>query len=251
MAEISGENGAVYFNEEITNTATSGTLVFSTGGTIESSTACGTTSGPFIDFETEGYVTGMLVTVSGCTKDVPSSGTTTGNNRIFTITGVSTSTLTVSTSETVVGANPEASTGVIFEEAEPGIQVLGFFNWALSHTGDVLETTDFDSTGGRSYIAGLTGWTATADKHFLTANNEVDDWVGTAVEIRLFLNYLSSTSTPSTGSPSRYWKGDTIVTGIDETTPVDALVDESISFQGDGALTLKTQTRPWNEGIST
>lgn len=250
MAEISGENGQVYFNEGITNTATSGTLVFSTGGTIESSTACGTTSGPFIDFETEGYVIGMLVEVSGCIKDVPSSGTTTGNNRIFTITDVSSGVLTVS--EAVSSGNPEASTGVTFLEAEPGITVLGFFNWTLSHTGDTLETTDFDnSSGGRSYIAGLTGWTATADKHFLIANNEVDDWVGTAVEIRLFLNYLSSTSTPSTGSPSRYWKGDTIVTGIDETTPVDALVDESISFQGDGALTLKTQTRPWNEGIST
>jgi len=246
MAEISGENGAVYFNEGITDMATSGTLVFSTDKTIVSSTACGSTSGPFIDFETEGYVAGMLVTVSGCLKDVPTSGTTTGNNRTFTITGVSTDTLTVS--EAVVGANPEASTGVTFLEAEPGITVLGFYNWTLSYTGDTLEITDFDdSSGGRTYIPGLTSWIVTAEKHFLDANNEVDDWVGQTCELRLFLNYVAI---PSTGSPSRYWKGDTVVTGLDMTTPVDALINQSISFQGDRALTLKTQTDLWSCGIS-
>lgn len=243
MAEISGENGAVYYNAELTNLATTGSLVFSTGGTITSSTASGST-GPFIDFQTTGYTTGMLVTVSGCI----STGST-GNNRIFTITGVSTNSLTVS--EAVLGSTAEAG-AVTFTEAEPGVQVLGFYNWSLSYTGDTLEVTNFDnSSGGRSYIKGLTGWTATADKHFLTTNNEVDDWVGETCELRLFLNYLSSTSTPSTGSPSRYWKGDTVVTGLDMTTPVDALITQSISFQGDKALTLKTQTDPWSSGIST
>ena len=120
---------------------------------------------------------------------------------------------------------------------------------SLSYASDALETTNFDnSSGGRNYIPGLTSWTATADKHFLTANNEIDDWLGQTVEIRLFLNYVAN---PSTGSPSQYWKGDTVVTGLDETTPVDALVTQSISFQGDNALTLKTQIDPWSCGIST
>lgn len=240
MAEISGENGAVYFNEEITPTVTSGNIFFSTGKTI-------TSSGAILNFEDEGFVAGMLIEVAGCTKDVATSGSSTANNRTFTISTVSSGVLTVS--EAVVKANPEASTGLTFTEAEPGIPVLGFYNWTLSYTGDVLETTSFsNSSGGRSYIPGLTGWTATADKHFLTANNEIDDWLGQTVEIRLFLNYVA---TPSSGSPSQYWKGDTVVTGLDETTPVDALVDQSISFQGDNALTLKTQDDPWSCGIST
>lgn len=235
MAEKSGKLGAVYFNEELTDTATTGNLTFSTGKTI-------TSSGDALNFATEGYTVGMLVTVSDCT-------TSTGNNRIFTITDVSAGVLTVS--EAVVAAAPEAA-AVIFTEAEPGIQVLGFFNWTLNYVGDALETTDFDdSSGGRSYISGLTGWTATAEKHFLDANNEVDDWVGETCEIRLFIDHYSSTATPSTGTPSQYWKGDTIVNSLGMTTAVDTLINQSISFQGDKALTLKTQTKLWNEGIST
>ena len=233
ISEITGEYGAVYFNEEITDTATTGTLVFSTGKTINS---CGASA---MNFVSEGYTTGMLVTVSGCT-------TSTGNNKTFTITAVTSGQLTVN--ETVLAANPEAG-AVVFTEAEPGIPVLGFYNWSLSYTCDTLETTDFDdSTGGRSYIAGLTGWTATADKHFLTSNNEVDDWIGEAREIRLFTKYVAS---PSTGNPAYYFDGDTVVTGLDMTTPVDALINQSISFQGDKALTVRTQTQAWNLGLSS
>ena len=244
MAELSGENGAVFFNAGITDEATTGSLAFSTSlGIIYT---CGASA---MNFVTEGYVEGMLVTVTGCANSVGSTTSTTGNNRIYTLTAVSSGTLTVSEAITVASTS-EAGT-VTFAEAEPGVEVLGFYNWSLSYTGDVLETTDFDdSSGGRSYIPGLTSWTVTAEKHFLTTGNEIDDWVGTAVEMRLFIDYASSTSTPSTGSPSQYWKGDTVVTGLDQSTPVDAIVNQSISFQGDRVLTLKTQTAPWSSGIS-
>lgn len=229
---ISGENGAVYWNEELTDTATSGTLVFSTGKTISS-------CGDAINFATEGYSSGMLVTVSGCV-------TSTGNNRIFTITDVTAGVLTVS--EAVTAAAPEAA-GVTFTEADPGVEVIGFYNWSLSYAGDVLETSNFsDSSGGRTYVPGLTGWTVTADKYFQTVDTELDEWLGQTCEVRCFLNYVA---TPSTGSPSQYWDGDTVVTGLDHTTPRDSLVTRNISFQGDKALTLKTQTQAWNLGIST
>ncbi len=240
MAVISGENGAVYFNEGLTEEALANSIVYSTGTAnyvITSSTDNGATG--IINFEDEGYTTGMLFTLSG------SSGVAVGNNRTYTIVAVSSGVLTVTESLT---AGTDTGTPTFLEE-EPGVTVLGFYNWALSYSGDALETTNFDnSSGGRNYIPGMTSWTATADKYFQTANNEVDDWVGETVEIRLFLNYVA---TPSTGSPSQYWKGDTVVTGLDETTPVDALITQSISLQGDGALTLKTQDDPWSCGIST
>lgn len=238
MAELSGELGAVYYNEEIASTGTTGTLHFSTGKTI-------TSSGEDINFSSGNYSSGMLVTVAGCT-------TATGNNRIFTITAVTTGVLTVS--ETVASSSGAEAGAVTFTEAEPGLAVFGFYNWTLSYTGDVLETTDFDdATSGRSYIPGMTTWTATAEKHFLSGVRETEDWLGTAVEIRLYKNYVAtpSTGTSSTSCPSQYYKGDTVVSGFDETTPVDALISQSISFQGDGALTLKTQTKAWNLGIST
>jgi len=238
MAAISGENGAVFWNEELTDTATSGTLVFSAAKTISS-------CGAVLNFATEGYSSGMLVTVSGCVKDVTSSGSTVANNRIFTITDVTAGVLTVS--EAVTAATPEAA-GVTFTEADPGIEVIGFYNWSVSYAGDVLETSNFsDSSGGRTYVSGLTGWTVTADKYFQTVDTELDEWLGDTCEVRCFLNYVA---TPSTGSPSQYWDGDTVVTGLDHTTPRDSLVTRSISFQGDRALTLKTQTKAWNLGLS-
>ena len=247
MAEISGENGAIYFNEEITDTALANSITFDAGTTgdtedqtITSSTDYGATG--IIDFETEGYTVGMLVTISGCSTGFAA------NNRTFTINTVSSGVLTV---DEAVTTGTATGTPVFLEE-EPGVTVLGFYNWTLSQTADTLETTNFDnSSGGRNYIPGLTSWTATADKYFQTANNEVDDWVGETCKIRLFLNYVvQTTGAPSTGNPSQYWEGDTVVTGLDETTPVDALVSQSISLQGDKALTLKTQTDPWSCGIS-
>lgn len=240
MAEISGENGAVYYNEGIYDKALADSIYYSTGTAnyiITSSTDDGATG--FINFEDEGYTTGMLVTISG-SSDVGAGA----NNRTYTINAVSSGVLTVAEALTtgLDGGTPT------FTEEEPGIPVLGFYNWSLSYTGDVLEITDFDdSTGGRSYIPGLTGWTATAEKHFLLTNNEVDDWVGETCEIRLFAKYVAISTT---GNTSQYWKGDTVITGLDMTTPVDALINQSISFQGDRALTYKVQTDPWSCGIS-
>lgn len=245
MAELSGENGAVYFNEELTNTASANTIIFSSGdNTITSSTAGGVSSTGKINFSSAGYEAGMLITLSG-------AGTT-ENNRIFTIDAVTTGTTYVLTVDEAVKSSTgtgNTDTGTIkFLEAEPGIPVLGFYNWNLSYAGDVLETTNFnDSSSGRTYIPGLTGWTVTADKYFQTADTEIDEWLGNTCEIRLFLNYVA---TPSDSSPSQYWDGDTVVTGLDHTTPIDALVTRSISFQGDKALTLKTQTDPWSCGES-
>ncbi len=237
MGAISGRYGAVYYNAEITDTAVANTITFDAGTTgatdqtITSSTAGGSTR-PLIDFETKGYKVGMIIKVSGATS--------TGNNRLFTVNTVSSGVLTV---------NEAVSTGTdtgtpAFLEWEPGLQVCGFYNWAISYTAEVFDNTDFCSApSGRTYIPGVTSWTATATKHFLTVDNVVDDWVGESVKVRLFTKYVAS---PTTGDPAQYWSGDTIVTGLDESTPVDALIDQSMSFQGDQALTLVTKTADWN-----
>lgn len=231
MSAISGEYGAVFYNENLTDTATTGSIFFNaTGKTIIS-------TGGAIDFETEGYSTGMMVTVSACTGE-------SANNRIFTISAVSAGQLTVL--EIVTDSEPEPS-AVVFTEAEPGIAVCGFYSWSMSQAAEVHDSTDFcTSTGGRSYIAGITGWTATADKHFLTANNVVDStgvpWWGTTVKVRFFMKYSAS---PSASDISQYYSGDAVVTGIDHTTPIDALVNQSISFQGDATATLVSEDDAW------
>jgi hypothetical protein len=129
-----------------------------------------------------------------------------------------------------------SSTGDYTEEA-------GFYNWAISYKVDIFDATAFDtSSGGRSYIPSITSWTAKADKYFLSTGNNVSGWLGYPIKARFFLKYVAS---PSATDATRFYEGDTIITGIDQGTPVDALITQSIGFQGVGALTLQTQTTAW------
>ncbi len=97
-------------------------------------------------------------------------------------------------------------------------------SWTLANVGDVLETTNFDdSSGGRTYIAGLTGWSGSYDALYSTANTASPGTSGTI--------YLRS----STGTVG-VWSGTAFITGMDVTTPRDGLVTQTFTFQGSGTL---------------
>jgi len=233
MAVISGVNGAVYWNEELTSTGVINSIYFSSGKTITASTAGGVTSTGTLNFVTEGYKAGMLATLGGSTAA--------GNIRTFTINTVAAKVLTVNEAVVTTVANKAKIT---FAEAEPGYQEIGFHNWAINYKVGLHDTTAFDtSSGGRSYLASITDWTASAEKYFLSTGNPVNDWLGDTVKARFFIEYAS---TPSATDVARYYTGNTIVTGIDIGTPVDALITQNISFQGVGALTPTTRITGWS-----
>lgn len=99
-------------------------------------------------------------------------------------------------------------------------------SWTISLVGDTLETTDFDdSSGGRSYIPGLTGWSGSFDCFFSTGNTTVP---GTNATGTVILR-------TGTGD-SALFTGDIIVTGMDVTTPIDGIVTQSYTFQGTGTV---------------
>lgn len=101
-------------------------------------------------------------------------------------------------------------------------------SWTISYTGDVLETTDFDdSTGGRSYIAGLTGWSGSYDCYYSTGNTAIPGSTGTA--------YFRTTT-----GVAGVWNGTIFITGMDVTTPIDGIVTQTYTFQGSGALATST-----------
>lgn len=246
MGAISGVNGAVYWNEYMLDTATTGTLYFSSGGTILASSSGGSGStGAMLDFETLGYKANMLIAVSGCSYAVGSTGTsTTGNNQIITLATVSSGLMTVSTGDTLITSTSGEAAAVTFTQQNPGLEQAGFYNWTINYKINLLDKTAFDtSSGGRSYVSGITEWTASADKWFFSTGNNASSWVGETVKVRFFINYVAI---PSTGSPSKYYEGDTIVTGMDVGSPVDALITQTVSFQGVGALTPTTKTAAWN-----
>ncbi len=101
-------------------------------------------------------------------------------------------------------------------------------SWTLSYTGDALETTDFDdSTGGRSYIPGLTGWSGSFDAFYSTGNTNVACSTGSIV---------LRTTTGTAG----LFAGGVIITGMDVGNPVDGIATQNYTFQGTGALSLTT-----------
>lgn len=103
-------------------------------------------------------------------------------------------------------------------------------SWTISLVGDALETTDFDdSSGGRSYIPGLTGWSGSFDAYYSTGNTSVP---GTSATGTVILR----TTTGTVG----LFTGDIIITGTDVTTPIDGIVTQSYTFQGTGAVATST-----------
>ena len=122
---------------------------------------------------------------------------------------------------------------VFWEEGDYGVagkigQVAGFFGWSFNRVGDALETTDYSDAGHRTYIAGLAGWTGSAEKHWITEYPL--EWVNTELIIKFYVNITGTL---------RY-EGWGLVTGHGVTSAVDTLVNESLSFQGDGILSYES-----------
>lgn len=101
-------------------------------------------------------------------------------------------------------------------------------NWTLDYKADLYDGTTFDdSSGGRTYVAGFTGWNGSFDGFYSTGNIAVPGTTGTIV-----LN----TSTGTAG----VFSGSMIIIGMGIGVGVDGLVTQNYTFQGSGALTIST-----------
>ncbi len=119
-------------------------------------------------------------------------------------------------------------------------QYGGFFNWNIDNTADVVETTAFEDSGHRAFLATLDGWTATAERHWIDKGLFVAVGSETIKPIIIAKFYIDdSDSAKGIGSDSdtgdRY-EGYCIVTGLSPSQAVDTLLNESLSFQGTGRL---------------
>ena len=105
-------------------------------------------------------------------------------------------------------------------------QVSGFFSWGFDHKCDMLETTDYGDSGHRTYIAALKGWIGNAERHWLT--EEDVDWENTKLVIKFYVDNDSS--------PTLRYESWGICSGHSVSSGVDALINESLTFQGDSVL---------------
>ena len=174
-------------------------------------TGDGTTTAFSLDNENVEDGTGLAVTVGGVTK-------TKGND--FTITPKGT--ITFSTA-------PANLAAVIanYRYYPMTLEAGGFLNWSTDLSCDTPETTEFRNTGWRSYVAGLKGFSGTADRHWL---NPLNGLLSKKCILRLYTDVDNDT----------YLTGWGIINGLNPSIAVDALVDESVSFQGTGTIGTET-----------
>lgn len=206
MAEIAGKMGAIYYRKARMQ-GTGIAFVDSDPDTI-------TDSGD--GFETAGFEAGDYVTVSGSTN----------NDGTYLVGTVAAGTLTLDAGESLTAEGAGATITIV--EALPGTEVAGFFNWTLNDGNDVVDATDFGDSGKRTYLSTLQGWTATAEKHWLTTGNQ-ETWLGTKVRVRFFVQYSSD----PTATTVYYYEGSAFITGISVNTPVGDIVNATLEFQGD------------------
>jgi len=109
---------------------------------------------------------------------------------------------------------------VVFSTAQTSVH-----SWTVSYAGDALEKTDFDdSSGGRSYIAGITNWSGSYDCYYDSGNTSMPGTTGT-----ITLQTGASTS-------SALFTGEILITGMDVSAPVDGIITQTYTFQGSGTL---------------
>lgn len=222
MAEIHGNQGSIFYR--------SGYVTGTTFAFVDSDPDTITDSGN--GFVTGGFVAGDTISVSG----------TDSNDDEYTIDtgGVAAGTLTLIGADTLVA---EGAGDSVIIQTVPGTELGGFFNWSVSWDSDAHDVTSFSDSTIRTFMAGLTTWTATAEKFWLTggAAADTEPQPGDEHYLRFFVIY---TATPNV-TTNYYFEGSGICTAVSPTTPVDEIVKGTISWQGSGAITWTTRNTAW------
>ncbi len=100
------------------------------------------------------------------------------------------------------------------------------YSWSAEIVCDALEVTGFANAGQRTYIRGLRGWSAAVESYVDDTYVVHPSDVGLAGRLVLHLD---------TGD--KYYYGDAILTGVSPAVSVDAVVTQSLKFQGLSDLT--------------
>jgi hypothetical protein len=104
--------------------------------------------------------------------------------------------------------------------------VAGIKSWTLDRSIDMLDTTDFGSSGDKEYIAGLKGWAGT----FEGLKDGAPLGLGTTVSLALY----------ESSAGGQVWSGTAYLNNQTINTPVDGLVSYTYSYQGTGSITIAT-----------
>lgn len=106
-----------------------------------------------------------------------------------------------------------------------GNVIVGIKSWTIDFGADVLDKTDFQDGGHRSFLAGLDGWTGSFEGY---------GQPGWSLSCNVGSTYGGSFYVDKVGGS--YYSGSIIITGAHPAVTVDGLDTISYDFQGTGAL---------------
>ena len=115
------------------------------------------------------------------------------------------------------------TTGAV--EVPDNTEIGGIKSWTLDITADAVETTGFDSSGVRSYLGTVFGWSGSFEGY--------KDGVCIVVEGSSTTIQLSET----TPVDEVLWSGAVIITGLTVGHTHDGVCTVNYTFQGTGTLT--------------
>jgi hypothetical protein len=103
-------------------------------------------------------------------------------------------------------------------------ELAGFYNWSLDIVADLEDSTTFADSGWRAYTPTLKGFNISAESFW--QDDKFIDRLGEEVVVALYVNEASD---------YRY-EGFSHIESDSISHPVDALIEESVTFTGDGEL---------------
>ena len=114
-----------------------------------------------------------------------------------------------------------------------GSAVGELVSFTLETTGDVVESTKM-ADAAKTFIAGRTSFSGSLEMHFDEA-----DSVQTQLTAGASITFKLLPEGSSTGD--RKFEGESVITGMSVSQPLDGIVTRSVTFQGTGALTIGTE----------
>ena len=222
MAEIHGNQGAIfYLNGYLADDG----IAFVDSGPD-------TLTHDLNGFVTAGFAEGDTISIAGSDS----------NDDEYTIAGggVAAGTITLIGTDTLTG---EIAGDDIIMQTVPGTQLGGFFNWSLNWDSEAHDVTDFADGTFRTFMGGLTTWTASAEKRWLTGGVAADTepQPGDTHYLRFFVVYTAAPNVTT----NYFYEGSAICTSVTPATPVDGIVQGTISWQGSNTLIWTTRTIAW------
>ncbi|MDQ7794150.1 MAG: hypothetical protein RDU89_07020 [bacterium] len=105
------------------------------------------------------------------------------------------------------------------------VQGGGFFKWSFDAKGEDSNATTFESGGWKEFLRAINGWSGSAEAYW--GDRQFFDSLGQIIVVKLFAD---------AGASQRCFEGFALITSEGIETSVDALVQDSIDFEGVGPL---------------